>query len=142
MESTPRVGNQPKINGDFVPRGRVTFEDVTFSYDREGCDPVLKGINFCAEPGQTVAILGATGSGKSSLIAEMIAAMAQGGLFCDMVVKQVPFILFDLEVVFFYPWAVLFRKLKLFGLIEMGIFILILLVGYIYVWKKGALEWE
>ena len=52
------------------------------------------------------------------------------------------FILFDLEVVFFYPWAVLFRRLKLFGLIEMGVFILILLVGYIYVWKKGGLEWE
>lgn len=52
------------------------------------------------------------------------------------------FILFDLEVVFFYPWAVLFRKLKLFGLIEMGVFMLILLVGFIYVWKKGALEWE
>jgi NADH-quinone oxidoreductase subunit A len=52
------------------------------------------------------------------------------------------FILFDLEVVFFYPWAVLFRKLGLFGLIEMGIFMLIWWVGYIYVWKKGALEWE
>jgi NADH-quinone oxidoreductase subunit A len=52
------------------------------------------------------------------------------------------FILFDLEVVFFYPWAVLFRQLKLFGLIEMGVFALILLVGYVYVWKKGALEWE
>jgi NADH-quinone oxidoreductase subunit A len=52
------------------------------------------------------------------------------------------FILFDLEVVFLYPWAVLFRRLKLFGLIEMGVFVLILLVGYIYVWKKGALEWE
>ena len=52
------------------------------------------------------------------------------------------FILFDVEVVFFYPWAVLFRKLRLFGLIEMGVFILILLVGYIYVWKKDALEWE
>lgn len=52
------------------------------------------------------------------------------------------FVLFDLEVVFFYPWAVLFRKLRLFGLLEMAIFVLILLVGYIYVWKKGAFEWE
>jgi NADH-quinone oxidoreductase subunit A len=52
------------------------------------------------------------------------------------------FILFDLEVVFLYPWAVLFRRLKLFGLIEMAVFMLILLIGYIYVWKKGALEWE
>ena len=52
------------------------------------------------------------------------------------------FILFDIEVVFFYPWAVTFRQLGLFGLIEMLIFILILLVGYVYAWKKGALEWE
>ena len=52
------------------------------------------------------------------------------------------FILFDIEVVFFLPWAIVFRKLGLFGLIEMLIFVLILVVGYIYAWKKGALEWE
>jgi len=52
------------------------------------------------------------------------------------------FILFDVEVVFFLPWAVVFKKLGLFGLIEMLVFIAILLVGYIYAWKKGALEWE
>ncbi|MCH7480998.1 MAG: NADH-quinone oxidoreductase subunit A [Chloroflexi bacterium] len=52
------------------------------------------------------------------------------------------FILFDIEVVFFLPWAVVFRQLGLFGLIEMSVFIVVLLVGYIYAWKKGALEWE
>jgi NADH-quinone oxidoreductase subunit A len=52
------------------------------------------------------------------------------------------FILFDIEVVFFLPWAVAFRQLGLFGLVEMLIFIAILLVGYVYAWKKGALEWE
>jgi len=52
------------------------------------------------------------------------------------------FILFDIEVVFFLPFAVVFRKLGWFGIIEMGIFILILLFGYVYAWKKGALEWE
>ena len=52
------------------------------------------------------------------------------------------FILFDIEVIFFLPWAVVFRQLGLFGLIEMVIFIVILLVGYVYAWKKGALEWE
>jgi NADH-quinone oxidoreductase subunit A len=52
------------------------------------------------------------------------------------------FILFDIEVVFFLPWAVVFRKLGMFGLIEMLVFIVILLVGYVYAWKKGALEWE
>ncbi|HEY9075811.1 MAG TPA: NADH-quinone oxidoreductase subunit A [Anaerolineaceae bacterium] len=52
------------------------------------------------------------------------------------------FILFDLETVFFLPWAVAFKQLGLFGLIEMFLFVGILLVGYIYAWKKGALEWE
>ncbi len=52
------------------------------------------------------------------------------------------FILFDIEVVFFLPWAVVFRQLGLFGLVEMAVFIVILLVGYFYAWKKGALEWE
>jgi NADH-quinone oxidoreductase subunit A len=52
------------------------------------------------------------------------------------------FILFDTEIVFFLPWAVVLHQLKVFGLIEMLVFILILLVGYIYAWKKGALEWE
>ena len=52
------------------------------------------------------------------------------------------FVLFDIEVIFLLPWAVVLRKLGLFGLIEMLVFVTILLVGYIYVWKKGALEWE
>jgi NADH-quinone oxidoreductase subunit A len=52
------------------------------------------------------------------------------------------FILFDIEVVFFLPWAVVFRDLKVTGFVEMTIFIVILLVGFIYAWKKGALEWE
>jgi len=52
------------------------------------------------------------------------------------------FIVFDIEVVFLYPWAVMFKKLGVFGFVEMGVFVLILLVGYVYVWKKGALEWE
>jgi NADH-quinone oxidoreductase subunit A len=52
------------------------------------------------------------------------------------------FILFDLETTFLYPWAVLFRSLGLFGFIEMAIFVGILLVGLVYAWKKGALEWQ
>jgi NADH-quinone oxidoreductase subunit A len=52
------------------------------------------------------------------------------------------FILFDIEVVFFLPWAIVFRQLGPFGLAEMIVFIVILLVGYAYAWKKGALEWE
>lgn len=52
------------------------------------------------------------------------------------------FIIFDIEAVFIYPWAVLFRELGMFGLVEMAVFLLILMLGLFYVWKKGALEWE
>lgn len=52
------------------------------------------------------------------------------------------FVIFDLEVVFMYPWAVVFRNLGVFGLLTMGVFLVILTVGLLYEWKKGALEWE
>jgi NADH-quinone oxidoreductase subunit A len=52
------------------------------------------------------------------------------------------FIIFDMETVFLYPWAVVYKELKLFGVAAMGTFLLILLVGFVYVWKKGGLEWE
>jgi len=52
------------------------------------------------------------------------------------------FILFDIEVVFFLPFAAVARQLGLFALGEMAVFIAILLIGYVYAWRKGALEWE
>lgn len=52
------------------------------------------------------------------------------------------FIVFDVETVFLYPWAVLFRDLGWFGFVEMAIFVAVLALGLLYVWKKGALEWE
>jgi NADH-quinone oxidoreductase subunit A len=52
------------------------------------------------------------------------------------------FILFDVEAIFLYPWAVVHRHLGWFGLAEMAIFILILVLGYIYIWKRGAFEWD
>ena len=52
------------------------------------------------------------------------------------------FVVFDVEAVFLYPWAVAYDKLGLFGLVEMMLFIFILLIGYVYVWKKGAFDWE
>jgi len=57
-------------------------------------------------------------------------------------VVAVLFIVFDVEVLFLYPWAVTMKKLKWFGIGEMGVFLLILLVGYVYLWRKGALKWE
>jgi NADH-quinone oxidoreductase subunit A len=54
----------------------------------------------------------------------------------------IQFIIFDLEIIFIVPWATVFRDLGIVGLVEMGIFASMLLLGFIYVWKKGALEWE
>ena len=51
------------------------------------------------------------------------------------------FVIFDVETIFLFPWAVQFRVLGLFGLVEMLVFLIILVVGYIWIWKKGALEW-
>ena len=51
------------------------------------------------------------------------------------------FIIFDIETVFLYPWAVVYDELALFGLVEMGAFIGILVAAYVYVWKRGGLEW-
>lgn len=52
------------------------------------------------------------------------------------------FLIFDVETIFIFPWAVIFRELGVFGFVEMAVFLFILLLGLFYVWKKGALEWE
>jgi len=52
------------------------------------------------------------------------------------------FILFDIEAIFLYPWAVVFRRLRLFGFFEMLIFIVLILCGFFYIWKKGVLDWS
>jgi NADH-quinone oxidoreductase subunit A len=52
------------------------------------------------------------------------------------------FLVFDIEILFLYPWAVIARELKVFGFVEVMVFVAILFVGYLYVWRKGALEWE
>lgn len=52
------------------------------------------------------------------------------------------FVVFDVEAVFLYPWAVAYDKLGIYGFVEMMVFIFILLIGYVYVWKKGGFEWD
>jgi NADH-quinone oxidoreductase subunit A len=52
------------------------------------------------------------------------------------------FIIFDLEIAFLFPWAVIFKDLGMYGFVIMSIFLAILIVGFVYEWKKGALEWE
>ncbi len=52
------------------------------------------------------------------------------------------FILFDIEAIFLYPWAVVYRELKMFGFVEMLVFVVPILAGFFYIWKKGALDWS
>jgi NADH-quinone oxidoreductase subunit A len=67
---------------------------------------------------------------------------ARGRMPVKFYVVAMLFILFDIEATFLYPWAVVFKQLGLFGVIEMFIFIAVLLVGYAYIWRQGVLEWR
>jgi len=66
---------------------------------------------------------------------------ARGSFSVSFYLVGMLFILFDVEAVFLYPWAVVFKSLRWSGFIEMTLYIAILLAGYIYIWKKGALDW-
>ena len=69
-------------------------------------------------------------------------ALPMGRLAIKFYLTAILFILFDVELVFLYPWAVVYRALGTLGLVEMGIFLGILIVGYVYAWDNGALEWK
>jgi NADH-quinone oxidoreductase subunit A len=66
---------------------------------------------------------------------------ARGRQSVHYYIIAVLFVIFDVETVFLFPWAVRYKVLGLFGLVEMGIFLLILVAAYVYCWKKGALQW-
>jgi len=68
LESEPKVQDRPGALTALAPKGRVAFENVSFAYDGDDSEPVLRDVSFVAEPGQMVAILGTTGAGKSSLV--------------------------------------------------------------------------
>ncbi len=65
-----------------------------------------------------------------------------GKLAIKFYLTAIMFILFDVELVFLYPWAVVYRKLGVLGLVEMGIFLGVLMVGYVYAWNNDALKWQ
>ena len=66
---------------------------------------------------------------------------ARGRYTVRFYIVAILFVVVDVETIFLFPWAVQYKSLGLFGLLEMGIFLGILIVGYIWIWKKGALEW-
>ena len=65
-----------------------------------------------------------------------------GRLAIKFYLTAILFILFDVELVFLYPWAVVYRELGMVGLVEMGVFLGVLMVGYVYAWDNGALDWQ
>ncbi|HEY0889202.1 MAG TPA: NADH-quinone oxidoreductase subunit A [Nocardioides sp.] len=69
-------------------------------------------------------------------------AVGGGRIPVKYFVTAMLFIIFDIEIIFLYPWAVHFDQLKLFGLVEMVIFIATVFVAYAYVWKRGGLDWD
>lgn len=69
-------------------------------------------------------------------------ALPGGNMPIHFYIVAMLYIVFDVELVFLFPWAVLFREMGLFGLIEMGVFMGFVVLGFWYVWKKRALEWE
>ena len=69
-------------------------------------------------------------------------SLPRGKLAIKFYLTAILFIIFDVELVFLYPWAVIYRDLGLLGLVEMGIFLGIMMVGFVYAWDNGALEWR
>jgi NADH-quinone oxidoreductase subunit A len=69
-------------------------------------------------------------------------ALPAGRLPVHFYVVAMLFVVFDVELVFLFPWAVLARELGWFGVLEMGFFLLIVIAGFVYAWRQGALEWE
>ena len=69
-------------------------------------------------------------------------SLPMGRLAIKFYLTAILFILFDVELVFLYPWAVVYRALGLSGLAEMGVFLGVLMVGFVYAWDNGALEWK
>ena len=98
----------------------------------------------------TMVLLGSTLGKKNPTPAKMAPfecgkdpfSLPMGRLAIKFYLTAILFILFDVELVFLYPWAVVFRDLGLLGLTEMGIFLGILMVGFVYAWDNGALEWK
>jgi len=66
----------------------------------------------------------------------------RGHMSVHFYIVAVVFLIFDVETVFLFPWAVAFDKLGLFGFIEVGVFLVLLIIAYVYAWLKGALRWE
>ncbi len=99
--------------------------------------------------GVSVVLASVLGPKKPSIVksepfecGEVPFSLPVGRLSVKFYLTAILFILFDVELVFLYPWAVAYRGLGVFGLVEMVIFLGVLMVGFFYAWDNGALEWQ
>lgn len=123
----------------------MTNEPVPLNYI-----PILIFIGVAIAVGSLVLLLGGLARPSRPYRAKLIPYESGSPLFQDAHVRfpmryyivAMLFVIFDIEIVFMFPWAVAFKQLGLVGLLEMGMFIAILVVGFWYAWKKGALEWD
>jgi NADH-quinone oxidoreductase subunit A len=104
--------------------------------------PILIFIGAAIAVGSVTLFLGKFVRPNRPYRAKMAPYESGSPLFQRYYIIAMLFVIFDIEIVFMFPWAVVFTKLGLLGLVEMAVFIAILVVGFWYVWKKGALEWE
>jgi NADH-quinone oxidoreductase subunit A len=112
--------------------------------------PILIFLGISAGLGSLLLVLGLTFGGgqkdpeKLSPYECGFEAFEDSGMRFDVryYLVAILFIIFDLEIAFLFPWAVSLREIGVFGLVSMGIFLALLVVGFIYEWRKGALEWD
>ncbi|GIL16161.1 MAG: NADH-quinone oxidoreductase subunit A 1 [Chloroflexota bacterium] len=117
------------MSGEYFPLFVMLVVSVAFA-------AIGVGVSALIGPRRPTAIKGQTyESGMPSI------GTARRRVWVRYYLVAVVFILFDIEIIFFYPWAVVFRQAPLFLLVEMLAFVTILLVGYIYVWRKGGFDW-
>ena len=117
LETEPSIADEPESRDQPPIKGGIEFRHLDFAYDgSKSTAPYESGMKPIGPATRRMPI-------KFYLVAVL-------------------FIVFDVEVIFFLPWAVALRELGLYGLLVMGFFTLILVVGFIYEWKKGALEWD
>ena len=134
----------------FSDSSRVTLHDVVIAPVPENYLPILLFIAIGIALGTLTLYVGKFLRPNHPYRAKLAPYESGSPLFQDARVQfpmrydviAMLFVIFDIEIVFMFPWAVAFTSLGLVGLVEMVVFIAILVVGFWYAWKKGALEWD
>jgi NADH-quinone oxidoreductase subunit A len=136
--------NAPRGAGKGVPHAGAILADPAVPGSRRRCRRRAAGVRHRARPPVRPKGRAQGGAEKLSPYECGFEAFEDAHMQFDVryYLIAILFIAFDLEIAFVFPWAVIFRSLGVVGLVEMGIFLGLLVLGFVYAWKKGALEWE